>query len=69
MRLFAHLPGMVMVDDAENFWFISHKSAPVTSGTLLEVGGCASIYDVSTPLGFRYQGFGGACLVLIRESI
>jgi ribosomal protein S18 acetylase RimI-like enzyme len=28
MRLFANLPGMVMVDDAETFWFVSNKSAP-----------------------------------------
>jgi GNAT superfamily N-acetyltransferase len=33
---------------------------PVTSGTLLDAGGCASIYDVSTPPAFRRQGFGGA---------
>ena len=28
MRLFAGLPGMVMVDDAAIFWFVSNKSAP-----------------------------------------
>lgn len=33
---------------------------PVTSGTLLDAGGCATIYDVSTPPEFRRQGFGGA---------
>ncbi|MBE0696002.1 MAG: hypothetical protein IH586_03675, partial [Anaerolineaceae bacterium] len=33
---------------------------PVTSGTLLDAGGCAAIYDVSTPPAFRRQGLGGA---------
>ena len=33
---------------------------PVTSGTLLDAGGCASIYDVSTPPAFRRQGLGAA---------
>src|SRR5262249_24074451 len=32
---------------------------PVTSGTLLDAGGTATIYDVSTPPAFRAQGFGG----------
>jgi hypothetical protein len=30
---------------------------PVTSGTLLEAGGCASIYDLSTPPDYRRQGY------------
>ena len=33
---------------------------PVTSSTLLLAGGIASIYDVSTPLALRRQGFGSA---------
>ncbi len=33
---------------------------PVTSGTLLDAGGGATIYDISTPPAFRGQGFGGA---------
>ncbi len=33
---------------------------PVTSGTLLDAGGGATIYDISTPPVFRGQGFGGA---------
>jgi hypothetical protein len=33
---------------------------PVTSSTLLLAGGIASIYDVSTPLTLRRQGFGSA---------
>jgi ribosomal protein S18 acetylase RimI-like enzyme len=36
------------------------ENTPVTSGSLLEAGGCASIYDVSTPAAFRRQGLGGA---------
>src|SRR5690606_29427386 len=28
MRLFADLPGMVMHDDAEMFWFVSNRPAP-----------------------------------------
>lgn len=42
---------------------------PVTSGTLLDAGGGASIYDVSTPPAFRNQGFGGAIThALMRET-
>jgi GNAT superfamily N-acetyltransferase len=33
---------------------------PVTSGTLLDAGGTAAIYDVSTPPTYRRQGLGGA---------
>jgi len=33
---------------------------PVTSGTLLDAGGTAAIYDVSTPREYRRQGLGGA---------
>ncbi len=33
---------------------------PVTSGTLLDAGGGATTYDLSTPPEFRGQGFGGA---------
>lgn len=41
---------------------------PVTSGTLLDAGGCASIYDVSTPPARRGQGFGSALThALMRE--
>lgn len=28
LPLFAHLPGMVMDDDAETFWFVSKRPAP-----------------------------------------
>ncbi len=41
---------------------------PVTSGTLLDAGGTASIYDISTPPALRGQGFGGAIThALMRE--
>ncbi len=36
------------------------KDVPVTSGTLLEAGGGATVYDISTPPAFRGQGFGSA---------
>lgn len=44
-------------------------NTPVTSGTLLEAGGCASIYDVSTPPAFRRQGFGGALMHALMEEL
>jgi GNAT superfamily N-acetyltransferase len=42
---------------------------PVTSGTLLDAGGWASIYDVSTPPAFRGQGFGGAITQFLMQQI
>ena len=40
----------------------------VTSATLLDAGGRAAIYDVSTPPEYRRQGFGGAItFALMRE--
>ena len=43
-------------------------ATPVTSGTLLEAGGGATIYDISTPPAFRRQGLGGALThALMRE--
>lgn len=42
---------------------------PVTSGTLLEAGGCATIYDISTPPEFRRQGFGGAITHALMRTI
>ncbi len=33
---------------------------PVTSGTLLDAGGWATIYDLSTPPAFRCKGYGAA---------
>lgn len=47
--------------DAFSLHYIGYlDDTPVTSGTLLDAGGCASIYDVSTPPALRRQGFGGA---------
>lgn len=42
---------------------------PVTSGTLLDAGGCASIYDVSTLPAYRRQGFGGALTHFLMREI
>lgn len=43
-------------------------ATPVTSGTLLDAGGTASIFDLSTPPEWRGQGFGGALTdYLMRE--
>jgi len=42
---------------------------PVTAGTLLDAGGCASIYDISTPPAFRRQGFGGAITHALMQEI
>jgi len=42
---------------------------PVTAGTLLDAGGCASIYDVSTPPAYRHQGFGRAITHALRQEI
>lgn len=41
---------------------------PVCSGTLLDAGGTAAIYDLSTPPTFRRRGFGSALThALMRE--
>src|SRR5258708_3787631 len=42
---------------------------PVTSGTLLDAGGCAAIYDLSTPPAFRRQGFGSALTHFMMQEI
>ena len=42
---------------------------PVTSGTLLDAGGCASIYDVSTPPAYRGHGFGSAITQCLMQEI
>jgi ribosomal protein S18 acetylase RimI-like enzyme len=42
---------------------------PVTTGTLLDAGGCASIYDVSTPPAFRHRGFGRALTHALMQEI
>ncbi|RPI24255.1 MAG: GNAT family N-acetyltransferase [Chloroflexota bacterium] len=42
---------------------------PVTSGTLLDAGGTAAIYDVSTPREYRRQGLGGAITHALMAEI
>ncbi len=42
---------------------------PVTSGTLLDAGGTAVIYDISTPPAYRGQGFGGAITHALMHQI
>lgn len=47
--------------DAQAIHFIGYCGAEaVTSATLLVAGGSASVYNVSTPVELRRQGFGGA---------
>jgi len=55
--------------DAFSLHYIGYlDDTPVTSGTLLDAGGWATIYDISTPPAFRGQGFGGAIThALMRE--
>jgi ribosomal protein S18 acetylase RimI-like enzyme len=55
--------------DAFSLHYIGYlDDVPVTSGTLLDAGGTATIYDISTPPAFRQQGFGGAIThALMRE--
>jgi len=45
------------------------ENTPVTSGTLLEAGGCASIYDLSTPPVYRRQGWGSLLMVALMGEI
>ncbi len=42
---------------------------PVTSATLLDAGGTAAIYDVSTPPALRRNGFGGAITYALMQAI
>ena len=55
--------------DAFSLHYIGYlDDMPVTSGTLLDAGGCGVVYDISTPPAFRGQGFGGAIThALMRE--
>jgi hypothetical protein len=47
--------------DAFSLHYIGYlDDEPVTSSTLLVAGGIASVYDVSTPISLRRQGFGAA---------
>ncbi|MAS38194.1 MAG: hypothetical protein CL610_29630 [Anaerolineaceae bacterium] len=42
---------------------------PVTSGTLLDAGYTASLYDISTPPAYRGQGFGSAITYAMMQVI
>ncbi len=42
---------------------------PVTSGTLLNAGGTAAIYDISTPPAYRHLGLGGAITHRLMREI
>lgn len=48
-------------DDAFSLHYTGYLGdVPVTTGTLLDAGGGATIYDLSTPPEYRGKGFGGA---------
>jgi ribosomal protein S18 acetylase RimI-like enzyme len=56
--------------DAFSLHYIGYlDDTPVTAGTLLDAGGCASIYDVSTPPAFRHRGFGRAITHTLMQEI
>ena len=56
--------------DAFSLHYIGYlDEEPVTSATLLDAGGCATIYDVSTPPAFRHQGFGRAITHALMQQI
>jgi GNAT superfamily N-acetyltransferase len=56
--------------DAFSVHYIGYQGiTPVTSGTLLDAGGCASIYDLSTPPAYRRQGFGSFLMQVLMEEI
>lgn len=47
--------------DAFSLHYIGYLGeTPVTSSTLLLAGGIAGLFDISTPIAFRCQGFGSA---------
>ena len=56
--------------DAFSLHYIGYlDDMPVTSVTLLDAGGAASIYDLSTPPAFRGHGFGGALTHALMRQI
>jgi len=56
--------------DAFSLHYIGYlDDTPVTVATLLDAGGCATIYDVSTPPAFRHQGFGRAITHALMQEI
>lgn len=57
-------------DDAFSLHYIGYwGDIPVTSATLLDAGGGASVYDLSTPSEYRGKGFGGALTLALMEEI
>jgi GNAT superfamily N-acetyltransferase len=56
--------------DAFSLHYIGYQGdIPVTSGTMLDAGGTASIYDISTPPALRGKGFGGAITAFLMGEI
>jgi GNAT superfamily N-acetyltransferase len=56
--------------DAFSLHYIGYLGdTPVTSGTLLDAGGSATVYDLSTPPAFRQQGFGSALMHFMMTEI
>ena len=56
--------------DAFSLHYIGYLGdTPVISGTLLDAGGSATLYDISTPPAFRQQGFGGALTHFMMKEI
>ena len=56
--------------DAFSLHYIGYlDEEAVTSATLLDAGGCATIYDVSTPPDLRHQGFGRAITHALMQQI
>jgi ribosomal protein S18 acetylase RimI-like enzyme len=56
--------------DAFSLHYIGYlDDTPVTSATLLDAGGGATIYDLSTPQAFRGRGFGGALTHALMSEI
>jgi hypothetical protein len=48
-------------DDAYSLHYIGYlDDQPVTASTLVLAGGIAGLFDISTPVAFRRQGFGSA---------
>jgi len=48
-------------EDAPSTQYIGYSGdTPVTTGTLLDAGGCAAVYDISTPSAYRGRGYGRA---------
>ena len=57
-------------EDAYSLHYIGYLGdTPVTSGTLLDAGGCGVVYDISTPPEYRRQGFAGAMTYRIMQEI